>query len=1039
MFFIDPPRRRFRLRSITAAVIAIAAAASPGVAQQATVSGRVTGTADAPISEARIIVTGTTLVALTNADGRYTLRNIPPGTIEVRVFRVGYLDQKKPLTLTAGGTATLDFALEASVVKLDDYVVTATGIQLRKEVGNSVSTIEATDRVRETPIHNMGDLLAAKAPGLSVLPGSMSGGGAAIHIRGMNSVSRSNAPIFIIDGIRMDGGSGGIGVGGTNSSRLNDISPEEIESISVIKGPSAATLYGTDAANGVIIIKTKGGRRGKTQYQYTVERGVITDPNKYWDTYAIWGHAPTTPTVQTRCILTTIAAGSCVQDSVTKANIMRDPNLSPIGNGDRSLYSMQISGGTEAVRYLISGNQERETGPIRMPNVDINYLQSNKINVRDEWKNPEALLRTSIRANVDATVNPKLDLRVNSSFLKSNQRLPQVDNNVNSFYYNAYTNPGFTQAYTCVSPCSGLGYSGVGNLGQPLGGWAQFTPGDIFQFATVEDIQRMLGSITTNWRPFSWMSNNATTGVDFTTYDNFTLCRLNECPNFGTQRLGTITDIHGSHRIFSANLRSEGTWAPRSSFNVKATVGADYNNNETEFSNANSTQLSPGGQTVGSGAVKGAANQSPTATKTLGYFAQAQFSLRDRLFLTTALRNDQNTAFGTQYKSVTYPSAQLAWALSEEGFFPKWQFINEFRLRTAYGSSGVQPGATSALRTFAASAVSLTTDQTALQASAIGNPNLKPETTTEVEGGFDSRWWNSKLGLQFTLYRKQSKDALINQNIATSSGSPATSVLRNLGAVRNTGVEVSVDAQLVDLKQFGWDVSFSGSRNNNKLVTLGFDDAGKKIPTIGTVTRQQEGYPLNSFFVQKYTYDDADHNGLISVNEVTLGDTGVYVGSALPRDQITATNGFDFARKHLRVIASFDYRGGFTLLNSGGNFLCGNTNFCGAKSNPNASLFEQARNVAANFSNPKTVYGYYENGEAVRLREISVVLRMPQAWAKVLRAGDADLQFGARNLHVWTKYTGQDPEANYSQGDVQNDFLTTAPRKYYTLRLNLHY
>ena len=473
MYLIEQRRRGFRLRSIAAALAAIAATATSVSAQQATLSGRVTGAADAPISETRVAVLGTTLVALTAADGKYTLRGVPTGPVEVRVFRVGYVEQKKSVTITAGGTATLDFKMEASTVKLDEFVVTATGIQRRAEVGNSISVINASERVKETPIHNMSDLLAAKAPGLTVLPTTMSGGGASIRIRGLNSVSRSNAPIFIIDGVRMDGGSGGFGVGGSNSSRLNDITPEEIEDIAVVKGPSAATLYGTDAANGVIIIKTKQGRRGKTQYQYTAERGIITDPNAYWDTFAIWGHTPAAPTVQTRCILTTIAAGACVQDSVTKANVMRNKALTPIGQGERSLYSMQVSGGSETVRFLISGNQERETGPIRLPDIDSRYLLANKVSVRDEWKKPEALLRTSIRVNLDATLSPKLDLRVNTSFIKSDQRLPQVDNNVNSFYYNAYTNPGFTQAYTCTAPCSGLGYSGIGNLGQPLGGWAR--------------------------------------------------------------------------------------------------------------------------------------------------------------------------------------------------------------------------------------------------------------------------------------------------------------------------------------------------------------------------------------------------------------------------------------------------------------------------------------------------------------------------------------------------------------------------------------
>jgi TonB-dependent SusC/RagA subfamily outer membrane receptor len=1039
MDFIQQRSRGKRRRSIVAALVLLTLSSVAVSAQPGTLSGRVTTGVGLPLNDTRVVVIGTTLGAMTSAEGRYTIRGIPSGTVEIRVSRVGFLEQKKPVVVAAGATATLDFLMIATAVKLDQVVVTATGVQRKAEIGNSVAVIQVSQRVQETPIHNMGDLLVAKVPGLSVLPGNMSGTGAQIRIRGLNSVSRSNAPIYIIDGVRMDGGSGGFGVGGSNSSRLNDITPEEIEDISIVKGPSAATLYGTDAANGVIIIKTKGGRRGATRYAYTAERGRITDPNAYWDTFAIWGHTPANPGVQTRCILPTIATGACFKDSVTTNNIMRNKELTPIGTGDRSLYGMQISGGSDAVRFFVSGNYENELGPIRMPEIDARYLESKKVAVRSEWQSPEALRRTSVRANLNATLSPKLDISVNSSFLKSNQRLPQVDNNVNSFYYNAYTNPGFNSAYRCTAPCSGLGYSGVGNLGQPLGGWAQFTPGDVMQFTTLEDISRMIGSISANWRPFSWLQNDATTGVDAVMFDNFRLCRLNECPNFGTQRQGSISDTHGLNRIFTAQARSAATRAVTTWMTATATVGADYNNNQTENSNANSTQLSPGGQTVGSGAIKGASNQSPTATKTLGYFGQLQLRIQDRLFLTGAMRGDRNTAFGTQYKSVKYPSAQVAWVVSQESFFPELSFLNEFRLRSAYGSSGVQPGATSALRQFSASTVSLSSDQTALLASAIGNPKLKPETTTEFEAGFDSRWFSDRVNLELTYYRKQSKDALINQNIATSSGAPVGSVLRNLGAVRNAGLEVMLKMQMVDGEQFAWDITTGASRNKNKLITLGLDDNGKPIPTIGTVTRQQEGYPLNSFFVQKYTYADADKNGFIGVNEVALGDTGTYVGSALPTNLVTIQNGFDLLKKKLRITASLDYRGGFTLFNSGGNFLCGQTDYCAAKSDPTASLFEQARQVAANFSNPKTQYGYYEKGDAWRLREISAVLRLPRGFAERMRATDADLQLGARNLKVWTKYTGQDPEANYSQGDVQQDFLTTAPRQYYTARINLRF
>jgi len=303
--------RSFRLRSVLSALgfVALSAAAAGA---QGTVTGRVTTGSAQPLPDSRVLVVGTTVTTTTTSEGRYTLRGVPAGTVEIRVIRVGYQEQKKSVTVASGGSANLDFTLDPNVAKLTEVVITATGEQRKAEIGNSVTTIDASTRVQETPIHNMGDLLAAKAPGVAVIPGSMTGQAAQVHIRGLNSISRSNAPIYIIDGVRMDGGTGGLSTGGSQSSRLNDITPEEIDHLEIVKGPSAATLYGTDAANGVIIIQTKRGRAGNTRYTYTAEGGKITDPNHYWDTYAIWGHLTTAPTVQTRCILPTMATGACV-------------------------------------------------------------------------------------------------------------------------------------------------------------------------------------------------------------------------------------------------------------------------------------------------------------------------------------------------------------------------------------------------------------------------------------------------------------------------------------------------------------------------------------------------------------------------------------------------------------------------------------------------------------------------------------------------------------------------------------------------------
>ena len=1033
-------------RALSGAIVALAIPLF-AQAQQGTITGRVVALGSSePLVDSRVTIVNTTAITTTNAEGRYTLRNVPPGQFTVRVIRVGYTEQKKSVTVTPGQALTLDFTLEPAIVKLQEVVTTATGEQRKVELGNTVAVIDAARRVQETPINTMNDLLTAKAPGLAVLPENMTGSAAQIRIRGLNSVTRSNAPIFIVDGVRMDGGNGNLSTGGTSSSRLGDVSPEEIENIEIVKGPSAATLYGTDAANGVIVITTKKGRPGTTRWTWTAEQGSVQDHNPYPFTWAEWGHMTTgNNTAQiARCFNTTVADGSCKLDSVTNSHMLRDPAVTPIHAGKRSLYGAQINGGSDVLHFFISGNLENEIGPIRMPAPDVHFLDSTLTTGVDPlWMHPEALQRESFRANLSGAFSPKLDMQVQTAFIKTDQRLPQVDNNVNSFYYNGYTNQGHTHV---ISGTNGLDYSGISNIGEPLHGWAQFTPADIFQRTQLEGVQRFLGSSTGSWRPYSWLQNDGTVGIDFYADNTFTLQRFQQGPNFSTQRQGTITDRRETDRILTATIRSTATWNPKNWANLRTTVGADYFNNESEFSSAGATQLAPGGQTVGSGAVKNASNQSPTATKTLGYYAQEQLALRDRLFITGAVRYDQNTAFGTQYKGVPYPKLSVSYNISDESFFPHWEALNSLHLRLAYGASGVQPGATSALRTLQTATTSIVNDQTGLLADQLGNAKLKPETSAEWETGFDSRVLSNKVNVEFTFYSKQTQNALLNYNIAPSAGASANSILKNLGSVKNAGLELQVNAQLVDRRNLGWDVTIGGAHNKNKLVKLGKDDAGNPLPRIGTTTRQQEGYPLNAYFQVPYTWSDANGDGLIAVSEVVVSNTDtIFVGPSLPPDQLTIQTGFDLLRRRVRISAAFDNKGGAAIFNQY-NFLCTQTSTCEAKSNPTDALWHQARSVAANNG---TVYngtkftsslGYYENGQFWRFRELAAMITLPQRPVqRFLRAQDASLTLGARNLKVWTKYSGEDPESNYSSGDVQTTLLTTAPRRYLTARINLHY
>src|SRR5436190_11299970 len=259
-------------------------------AQQGSIGGSVKDSASGnPIVGARVAAVGTAIVTQTNAAGHYVLVGVPPGQATVRVTAIGYGVASRVVTITVGEAAQ-DFTLVVEPYSLDAIVVTATGEQARREVTNAVATVRVDSVVSTGPIANMNDLLTSRVAGVEVLPGAITGAGARVRIRGTSSLSLNNEPIYIIDGIRMtwDVNSSSIGIGGTNPSRVNDINPEEIESFDVVKGPSASTLYGTDAANGVIVIKTKRGRAGKPTWSLYNELGIIEDYNQYPTAYRGW-------------------------------------------------------------------------------------------------------------------------------------------------------------------------------------------------------------------------------------------------------------------------------------------------------------------------------------------------------------------------------------------------------------------------------------------------------------------------------------------------------------------------------------------------------------------------------------------------------------------------------------------------------------------------------------------------------------------------------------------------------------------------------
>lgn len=1016
-------------------VLAVLLAPAVAEAQQGTITGRVTDALSGqPVSAVQLNVVGTNIGAQTNAEGQYTIRGVSPGTVELRALRIGFTEGRQSVVITAGGTATADFAMRSVPITLSALVSTATGDQRRVEVGNSIAQVQAAEIVETRAIANVGDLLTSRAAGVMVVPGTQTGAGVRVRIRGTSSLSLSNNPIYIIDGIRIEGATGSlsVGVGGTTPSRIGDLNPEEIETIEVIRGPSAATLYGTDAANGVIVITTKRGIAGAPQWTYYTEQTAITDENPYPTAYRGWRSGPTTSTRSTasnavQCLLSQVSSGACTQDSVTSYNLHEDPDATPYGVGYRQQHGLQLRGGSEAVRYFLHGEWENEAGPVKVPEFEQRYLAARGLSLRREERTPNHLTKITGRASLDIMLPRNADIAISAGYITQDLRLPQSDDSgTDGIAANVYGGPGFKYNLNAV--------------GDTLYGWRQYTPRDIYQQKTEQSIERFTGSISPNWRPMDWLALRGNFGLDFIQRQDVQLCRFENCPANGDNRLGFKTDNRANFYVYTAHLSATATRRLTDAIESRTTAGLQFTRDVFSGTGARGGTLPPGGTTVSAGAIA-SASESNSESRTFGGFIEEHLSIRDRLFLTAAIRSDRNSAFGRNFKTVFYPKLAASWVVSDEPFFPALGWINQLRLRTAYGASGVQPGNNAAIQFFSPTSATLfgeSGDVPGLVLTAPGNADLRPERSTEIEAGIDGTFWNNRISTELTYYDKSSKDALVNRLLPPSMGTGATARFENLGEVRNWGWEGLINAQLMQRDAFGWDITFNGASNSNELVSL-----GGVPPIVGSTIQQREGFPLNGWWQRRLVaFGDRDGDGIIEYNadsalsEITVSADRQFHGYSVPRHEVALTNGFDFWQNRVRLAVMIDYKGGHKIYNNTERIRCASRLNCAGLIDPNASDFEQARTLLVRVHPSRSQAGFFEDGDFIRFRELALSFNAPEAWAsRFFRGRSAVATLAARNLGIlWTKYTGVDPEAFGTTGDAPSSFQAFAPRTYYTLR-----
>jgi hypothetical protein len=488
--------------------------------------------------------------------------------------------------------------------------------------------------------------------------------------------------------------------------------------------------------------------------------------------------------------------------------------------------------------------------------------------------------------------------------------------------------------------------------------------------------------------------------------------------------------------VFNYTLDANGTYSKEVSENLssRTSVGFQYLQDLTRGTLATGRQIVAGSESI-AGAANTTSTEQTTEQRTVGVFLEERLSFQDKLFVTGAVRADRGSAFGAQFNAVFYPKISASWLISEESFFSTGRWLSSLRLRSAWGESGVQPGTNDALRFFIPVAATVNGESvTGVTFGGVGNSDLKPERSGEFEIGMDATMLSDRVALEATYFNKQTQDALIFRQLPPSLGAGGGR-FENLGSVANTGFELSLSTTVLQNETAYFNFDIVGSLINNELKELG---NGIEPVIISSVQRHVEGYPLGGYWDEKYTFSDANGDGLIGRNEVTVGNEAVYLGSPFGDTDVTFTGTSGLFGDRIVVSALLNYRGGRKLYNNTNAWRNGNNN-TEALNDPNASLENQARAVASKFFG--TEAGYIEDASFWRLREVSLTYNAPLKWLDALGVSDLSLTLSGANLGLWTDYSGLDPEIS-SRGQANfiiDDFMTQPPVRTWKARLNISF
>jgi iron complex outermembrane receptor protein len=991
--------------------------AAPLAAQAGTgiVSGRVIDSASQqPLVSATVRVIGTTLGALTRNDGSYTIGGIRPGPQQVRVTRIGFAAQVRPLTVTAGATTNADFALVAQAAVLSDVVVTGYGSQRREAITGSVSTVNA-DQANVGVVANANQLLQGRVAGVRITANSGEpGGGVQITVRGGTSIQASNNPLYVVDGVPLQNETtvASANINGVNSALprnpLNTINPNDIESITVLKDASATAIYGSRGANGVVLIQTKRGARGGSSMEY--------------DSYAAASTA-----ARHLDFLTGAQYRSFVQEQVAAGKLPASQNAlngtadtdwerALLRTGYATSHNLAFSGGSQQTNYRASLNYFDQQGIVRANGL---RRYQGRINGRTSALNE----RLQVDANITAS-------RVNNRYLAME--------NGGGFTGGVFTNMAI---FNPTFPVEVLDTATSQMKFYELGGGSQSVRNPVALAEQITDKapeNRILGNATGTFLIIDGLTAQTTLGADYTTSVRQTY--IPRSSPLGAEFSGVARQAERA--LQNLNLQQLLTATPKLGDRQELEVVGGYE--FSRFTN-NGFEATMNGfitdafqfNNLGAGTQTG--SPVPVSyiqdSRLVSFFTRANYGYAGRYYVTAVVRRDGSSRLAEGHKWSTFPAISASWRLNNESFMRSSRF-STLAVRAGWGRQGnqaVQPYATQLLlRTDASAQYPFGTSvTTGLVAAQVENPDLKWETSEQTNVGIDWGIRNDRISGAIDIYQKTTKDLLLT--VPVPQPAVVSTQIQNIGSVRNRGVEATLDARLYDRANRSLSSGLVFAMERNSVTSLG--DAAFIIT--GNVFGQGQsgrfsqrlipGEPLGTFWGPKFLRVNDQGKQVFAcvsgstgcTNGETFAPTGAdeqIIGNANPDFTVgLRSNGAWGAWD-----ASWIWRGEF------GREVFNNTALVySTKGNAKSS-----RNfLASALSDPigidePAIYSsrWIENGRFVRLQNATIgyTFRLPggDRTTRVYLSGD--------NLLLFTPYSGYDPEVFVSAGVATRgiDYLT---------------